>query len=86
MKKYLLLTVGVLATSGCAVAWGGAHKVKFADENTFVVQYDPLLTSSVRTTKLATEHCAKYDRKAVAVDAECARACLGIIEETYDCI
>ena len=86
MKKYILLTAGMLATSGCVATWGAAHKVKFADENTFVVQYDTALTSSVRTARLATEHCAKYDRKAVAVDAGMPGILLGIIEETYDCI
>lgn len=86
MQKNLLLTVGMLAISGCVAAWGSAHKVKFADENTFVIQYDTALTSSVRTARLATEHCAKYDRKPVAVDAGMPGIMLGIIEETYDCI
>ena len=86
LKRYLLLTIGLLTVSGCVAVWQGAHKVKFADENTFVIQYDSALTSSVRTAKLATEHCAKYDRKAVAVDAGMPGIMLGIIEETYDCV
>jgi hypothetical protein len=86
LKKYLLLTIGLLTASGCVAVWQGAHKVKFADENTFVIQYDSSLTSSVRTARLATEHCAKYDRKAVAVDAGMPGVLLGVIEETYDCV
>lgn len=86
MKRYLLLSIGLLTVSGCVAVWQGAHKVKFADENTFVIQYDSALTSSVRTARLATEHCAKYDRKAVAVDAGMPGIMLGIIEETYDCV
>lgn len=86
MKKYLLLSFTLLAFSGCVAAWNGAHKVKFADENTFVIQYDKALTSSVRTARLASEHCAKYDREAVAVDAGMPGMLLGIIEETYDCV
>ena len=86
MKPILMFSVVLIVSSGCAAVWNGAHKVKFADENTFVIQYDPGLTSSVRTAKLANEHCAKYGRKAAAVDAAMPGALLGIIEETYDCV
>lgn len=76
----------VASLSGCVAAWGSAHKVKFADENTFVVQYDTALTSSVRTQALATEHCAKYGRIPKAVDAKMPGVLFGIVEETYDCV
>ena len=86
MKK-LYFILPILAISGCAVAsWGAAHKVKFADENTFVVQYDTALTSSVRTQRLAEEHCQKYGRTAKAMDARMPGISFGIIEETYDCV
>ena len=76
----------VAGLSGCVAVWGSAHKVKFADENTFVVQYDTSLTSSVRTQALATEHCAKYGRIPKAVDAKMPGVLFGIVEETYDCV
>ena len=74
------------ALSGCVAAWGAAHNVMFADENTFVVQYDTGLTSSVRTQALASEHCAQYNRTAKAVDAKMPGVLFGIVEETYDCV
>jgi hypothetical protein len=84
--KKLYFILPILAISGCAVGWGAAHKVKFADENTFVVQYDSALTSSVRTQRLAEDHCQKYGRSAKAVDAGMPGILFGIIEETYDCV
>ena len=51
-----------------------------------MIQYDSALTSSVRTARLASEHCAKYDREAAPVDAGMPGVLLGIIEETYDCV
>ena len=81
-----LLVIIAVSLSGCVAAWGAAHKVKFADENTFVVQYDTALTSAVRTQSLATKHCAQYGRVAKAVDSKMPGVLLGIIEETYDCV
>jgi hypothetical protein len=83
--KYTLSLLA-LGTLGACTALNGGHIVNFADENTFVVQYDTLLTSSARTSRLAEDHCAKFDRKAVAVDAKMPGIKLGIVEETYDCI
>ena len=84
-KTIIVNTLIVAFLSGCAAVWGGAHSVKRADENYFVVQYDKALTSSVRTKKLAREHCGKYGKKAVEDDAKMPGLLLGIIEETYKC-
>lgn len=83
--KYTTMLLTLVTLSACAATWGAAHKVKFADENTFVIQYDRALTSTTRAARLATEHCAKYNRKAVPVDAGMPGVLFGIIEETYDC-
>ena len=83
--KYITILFTLVTLSACAATWGAAHKVKFADENTFVIQYDTALTSTTRATRLATEHCAKHNRKAVPVDAGMPGILFGIIEETYDC-
>ena len=83
--KYITMLLTLVTLSACAATWGAAHKVKFADENTFVIQYDTGLTSTSRATRLATEHCAKHNRKAVPVDAGMPGRLFGIIEETYDC-
>ena len=86
MRLIAFLALCTLSLSGCVAAWGGAHKVKFADENTFVVQYDTALTSSVRTEALANKHCEQYGRVAKPVDAKMPGILLGIVEETYDCV
>jgi len=86
MFKLVIINALVVAlVSACAAAWGGAHDIKRADENHFIIQYDPLLTSSVRTRKLAEEHCDKYGKKAVGVDARMPGILVGIIEESFKC-
>lgn len=86
MRTLRNVILSSIVLSGCAAGWGAAHKVKFADENTFVVRYDTALASSVRTQALASEHCAKYNRVPKAADAKMPGILLGIIEETYDCV
>lgn len=82
---HLLIILIVFFVSGCAVVWGGAHSIKRADENRFVIQYDTALTSSVRARRLAEEHCGKYGKKAIGDDAQMPGILLGIIEESYKC-
>ncbi|MFW8602508.1 hypothetical protein ACOHYD_13650, partial [Desulfobacterota bacterium M19] len=81
-----LLCAACLASAGCAVVWGAAHKVVREDENSISIQYDPMLTSTVRAMILAKEHCKKYGKIAEPVKSEMPGALLGIIEETYECV
>ena len=85
MKYIPFFCLILFSLSACAAKWGATHKIKFADENKFVVQYDRALTSSVRTARLADEHCAKYSKTAVPVEAKMPGLLFGIIQETFDC-
>ena len=86
MKKNLLLTLSPFALVGCAVVWGGAHKIVSADDNGIKIQYDTSLTSSVRTAAIAREHCKKLGKVAEPISAEMPGLLIGIVEEKYDCI
>lgn len=84
MKKILILPV--LLLSGCVAAWGGAHNIVHSDQNSITIQYDSMVTSSVRASILARQHCNKTGKVAEPVSAEMPGLLLGIIEEKYNCI
>ena len=67
MKKIFTISL-VLLVIGCAVmpiGIGGTYKVAYSDENMIMFSYDSDLVGVKKMVKVATEHCAKYDKKAI---------------------
>ena len=64
-----LLTISLLLfIIGCAgipIGYGGSYQILYSDEDMIMFTYDSDLTNVGKMMKVAKEHCAKYDKKAV---------------------
>jgi hypothetical protein len=84
--KVIFAITALLALCGCVAVWGEAHKVMEANSEGIRIQYDKAMTSSVRTTAIAREHCKKYGKVAEPLDSRMPGMLFGIIEESFSCI
>lgn len=65
MRSKVILAIGAISLSGCALAWQDTNKVEFASASSITIQYDPSLTNFGAIQNVAQKHCAGFNKDAV---------------------
>ena len=64
-RSAVATTLLVFSLTSCAVAWGSAHKVEFANQSSITINFDPSLTNMGEVQTFAQKHCSQFGKDAI---------------------
>lgn len=83
--KKVLGCTALLCLSGCALVWGQAYHVEFANSTSVTIEFDRVLTDMGNVQNVAQASCSQYGKDAVPASWSSA-ALGGMRDATFLCV